>query len=211
MAVNEERIRRTFFGVGASAGGIEALIGLLDLLPQRLDATIAIVVHRSVTRLSVLTDIFGRHSSMPVSEPEDQEPIRAGRIYLAPRDEHMTVEGDVWRLTTSPPVNRWRPAVDPLLISASKHRGPDVVGVLLSGGGVDGVEGLIEIKKRGGLSIAQDPKQALQGSMPSSAIRYDDVDLILRVEDIATVIPILAAGEVVTAGGPGRGAHEATR
>jgi two-component system chemotaxis response regulator CheB len=204
MAVNEERIRRTFFGIGASAGGIEALIGLLRLLPRDLEATLAVVIHRSATHLSVLAEIFGRHSTLPVREPEDGDPIRPGMIYLAPRDRHMLMEGDAWRLSGEAPVNRWRPAVDPLLISAAKHRGPDVVGVLLSGGGDDGVEGLTEIKKRGGLSVAQDPEQALQGSMPISAIRYDDVDLVLRVEEIAAIVPMLAAGQVVTVDGRAR-------
>lgn len=206
MAVNEERIRRTFFGIGASAGGIEALMGILDRLPRSLDATLAIVIHRSRAPLSVLAEILNRHSTLPVTEPEDGEPIRKGRVYLAPRDHHMLVNGDLWHLSEDAPVHRWRPAVDPLLVSAAKDRGTEAVGVLLSGGGADGVEGLIEIKKRGGLSVAQDPRQALQGSMPRSAIRYDDVDLVLRVEDIAAIIPSLAAGKAVDGGGEDRAA-----
>lgn len=197
MAVNDERIRRRFFVFGASAGGLEALIAILGRLPARMDATVAVVIHRSPTHASVMADILGRRSAMPVREPVDGEPIQRGQVYLAPRNLHMQVEGDVWRLGDDSPVHRWRPAVDPLFCSAAKHRGEEVVGVLCSGGGDDGVQGLIEIKQRGGLSIAQDPNQALQGSMPTSAIRYDDVDLVLRTEAIATVLPLLAAGEPV--------------
>lgn len=203
MAVNDERIPRTFFGLGASAGGIEALIAILGRLPPRLDATVAIVLHRSPSFASTLVDILAHHSPLPVGEPTDGELVQPGRVYLAPRNLHMTVEGESWRLHDDPLVNRWRPAVDPMFISAAKHRGEQVVGVLLSGGGTDGVEGLIEIKKRGGLSIAQDPHEARQGSMPISAIRYDDVDLVLRAQDIAAVIPRLVAGQVV--GGDGDG------
>ena len=208
--VNEERIPRTFFAFGASAGGIEALIAVLDRLPDGLDATVAIVVHRSPSFESVLVDILGRHSALPTSEPDDGEPVQRGRVYLAPRGRHMTIEGDVWRVSKAPPVHRWRPAVDPLFWSAAKYQGERVVGLLLSGGGADGVEGLIEIKKRGGLSIAQDPRQALQESMPRSAIKCDDVDLVLRVEEIALVIPRLASGEEIE-DGDGRAVEGGTR
>ena len=203
--VNEERIPRTFFVLGASAGGIEALIAILDRLPSDLDATVAIVVHRSPSHASVLVDILGRHSTLVTSEPVDGEPVKRGRVYLAPRDRHLTVEGDAWRLSDVEPRHRWRPAVDPLFISAAEHRGSETVGILLSGGGADGVEGLIQIKQRRGLSIAQDPRQALQDSMPKAAIKYDDVDLVLRAEEIAAVIPSLAAGEIIGDGdGDGR-------
>ena len=146
--VNEERIPRTFFAFGASAGGIEALIAILDRLPSDLDATVAIVVHRSASHESVLVDIFGRHSNLMIGEPRDGEPVKRGRVY----------------------------------------------------------------KKRGGLSIAQDPRQALQDSMPNSAIKYDDVDMILPVEEIAAVMLPLAAGEIVGDGdGNGRAAAGGAR
>jgi len=194
---NEARIPRSFFCFGASAGGIEALIAILDRLPADLDATCAIVVHRSPTAASGLAGIFSRHSAMPVLEPHDGDPVRRGTVYLAPQDHHIRIDDHRWQLHDGTPVHRWRPAVDPLFVSAAQQRGEGVVGILLSGGGADGVEGLIEIKKRGGISIAQDPRQALQDSMPKSAIKYDDVDLVLRVEQIAGVIPPLAAGEIV--------------
>jgi two-component system chemotaxis response regulator CheB len=194
---NEARIPRSFFCFGASAGGIEALIAILDRLPADLDATLAIVVHRSPTAVSGLVGIFGRHSAMRVVEPRDGEPIQRRTVYLAPQDRHLVIANDHWKLDEGLPVHRWRPAVDPLFLSAAERRAEAVVGVLLSGGGTDGVEGLTEIKKRGGVSIAQDPRQALQDSMPKSAINYDDVDLVLRLERIAAVIPSLAAGEIV--------------
>lgn len=194
---NEARIPRSFFCLGASAGGIEALIAILDRLPSDLDATIAIVVHRSASPASALVAIFGRHSAMRVVEPNDGDPVNRRTVYLAPQDRHLVVDDDRWQLHDGSALHRWRPAIDPLFISAAKYRGEGAVGILLSGGGADGVEGLIEIKKRGGLSIAQDPRQALQDSMPKSAIKYDDVDMVLRAERIAAVLPPLAAGEIV--------------
>ena len=198
--VNDERIPRTFFAFGASAGGIEAVLAILERLPSRLDATLAIVVHRSPSFASVLVDILDRHSAIRVSEPRDGEAIETNRVYLAPRDRHLTVNGETWQLSDDGPAHRWRPAVNPLFASAAKSRGSAVAGVLLSGGGADGVDGLIEIKRFGGLSIAQEPRQALQASMPKSAIKYDDVDMVLRAEQIAAVIPPLAAGEPVSGG-----------
>jgi two-component system chemotaxis response regulator CheB len=203
MAVNEARIPRSFFCFGASAGGIEALIAILDRLPTDLDATVAIVVHRSPTAASALVDIFARHSRMPVVEPIDGDPIRRRMVYLAPQDRHLIMEGERWRIEEGTSVHRWRPAVDPLFLSVAKYLGKTAVGVLLSGGGADGVDGLTEIKKRGGVSIAQDPRQALQDSMPKSAIKHDDVDLVLRLEQIAAIIPSLAAGEIVGDGDSG--------
>jgi two-component system chemotaxis response regulator CheB len=192
--INEDRVKREFFCLGASAGGIEAVIGIISRLPAGLPATLAVVIHRSPDPRSGLAGILGRRSALPVIEPRPGDPVERGKIYLAPQDLHLTIEGDTWALSDTPRVHRTRPAVDPLFLSAAKGWGPRVVGVLLSGGGMDGVEGLIAIKQHGGLSIAQEPAEAAQRSMPQSAIRYDDVDLVLRVERIAEVIPALAAG-----------------
>jgi two-component system, chemotaxis family, protein-glutamate methylesterase/glutaminase len=208
--VNAEGIRRDLFCLGASAGGIEALIGIFGRLPPELPATLAVVLHRSPSFASTLAAVLGRRSSLPVVEPKHGEAVEHGKIYLAPRDLHLMLDGEAWALSDGPPVHRSRPAVDPLLISAARSRGPRVVGVLLSGGGVDGVQGLIAVKRHGGLSIAQEPAEATHSSMPEAAIEYDDVDLVLRVERIAEVISSLAAGSQVGDGdGFARAAGEA--
>lgn len=182
---------------GGSAGGLEALIGVLSRVPCDLPATIGIALHRSPAGGSQLAAILGRSVALPVSEPSDGESVKSGHVYLAPTDFHMTIEDERWRLGRGPKMHRMRPAVDPLMMSAATARGNRVVGVLLSGGGVDGVEGLIAITAKGGLSIAQQPEQARQPSMPVSAIREDDVDAVLRVDEIAAVLSLLAAGRSV--------------
>ena len=195
--INDEGIVRDLFVFGGSAGGLEALLEVLHRLPRDFPATIGVALHRSASGESQLVEILARNIPLPISEPSDGESVKPGHIYLAPRDFHMTIEDERWRLDRGPKVHRMRPAVDPLLISAAASRGNRVVGVLLSGGGVDGVEGLIAITGKGGLSIAQQPEQARQPSMPVSAIRADDVDAVLRLQEIATILPLLAAGLAV--------------
>ena len=194
LVINPEQQVRDLFVLGASAGGLEALTGLVRNLPSELAATVAIVMHRSPTFESQLPVLLGLHSALPVGEPAEDEEIRHGRIYIAPRDRHMTLAAGRFRLAAGPKVNWARPAVDPLFVSAARELGPRSVGILLSGEGSDGVEGLIAIKAAGGLSIAQDPVQARHPSMPIRALHKDDVDAIMPVEEIAEAVSALAAG-----------------
>ena len=192
--MNESRVARDVVVLGGSAGALAALKTILAGLPARLPATLAIVVHRSATFESQLAGLLDRICPLPVREPVDGEPIRSGHVYVAPRDVHMTVERDHWRLTRGPKLHWLRPAVDPLFTSAAAHYGTRVVGTLLSGGGWDGVSGLLAIKAVGGLSIAQDPTEAPYDSMPMHAILDDHVDSVLRATEIAAAIPVLVEG-----------------
>jgi two-component system chemotaxis response regulator CheB len=158
--INQDRTVRDTFVLGASAGGIEALAGILKRLPATLSATVGIVLHRSPTFESQLDRLLGRFSALPVGEPADGDPIKAGQVYVAPRDVHMSMHDDRWRLYRGPKVHFSRPAIDPLFMSAAASRGRRAVGVLLSGGGSDGVLGLLAIKAANGLSIAQQPSEA---------------------------------------------------
>jgi two-component system chemotaxis response regulator CheB len=192
--INPEPAPRDVIVIGASAGGIEALLGLFEKLPASLPAAIAVVVHRPPLFESQLVRILGRRATLPVLEPEDQQAVTPGRVYLAPRDHHMVFEDGVIRLNRGPQQHRFRPAVDPLVLSAAETYGRRVIGVLLSGGGADGVRGLIGIKARGGLSIVQDPREARNPTMPASAIAEDDVDAILRLDEMADALAALATG-----------------
>lgn len=193
--VNEERLVRDIFVFGGSAGGLEALLHVLCALTPDLPATIGVVIHRSPTAESQLAAVLGRRIMLPVSEPNDGDRLEKGHVYLAPRARHMMILDDHWRLERGPKMHMMRPAVDPLLMSAAAAYGHRVVGIVLSGGGDDGVDGLIAIKSRGGLSIAQRPDEARQPSMPLKAIREDDVDAVLEASEIATLLPLLAFGK----------------
>ena len=185
-------LRRDVVTIGASAGGVEALIRLFEKLPVSLPASVAVVLHRSPKHESLLVDVLGRRAALPVVEPRDGQPIEHGHIYLAPRDHHLLMERSGFRLDAGPKQHRTRPAVNPLFESAAHTFGPRVVGVLLSGGGDDGVRGLIAISAAGGVSLAQDPAEARNPSMPARAISQDDVDAVLPLVGIAEALVSLS-------------------
>jgi two-component system chemotaxis response regulator CheB len=130
-------------------------------------------------------------------EPENDERTRIGRIYVAPRDRHVVMDDGRFCLNRGPRQHFTRPAIDPLFVSAALHYKRQVVGVILSGGGDDGVDGLIAIKAAGGISIAQDPKEAKDPDMPHSAILFDHVDLVLPIAAMAPALLKLAKGDTV--------------
>jgi two-component system chemotaxis response regulator CheB len=183
--------------IGASAGGVRALRSLFQALPADLPAVVAVVLHRSPFHESMLPAVLGRFSAMRVTEPAHEEPFKLGRIYVAPRDHHMTFHDGRFRLSRGAKEHYTRPAVDPLFRSAADWHGRRVIGVILTGSGDDGVSGLIAIKAAGGLSLAQDPDEATNDSMPQHAIRRDHVDGVMTVREMAMQLPQLLAGGAV--------------
>lgn len=193
--INSERLPRDVITVGASAGGIQALTELFAKLPARLPAAIAVVLHRSPHFEGKLPGVLGRRTSLEIVEPEDGAALETGRVYVAPRDQHLILDGSAVRLSRGPKEHRTRPAIDPLFRSAAKAYGPRVTGVLLSGFGEDGVSGLIAITAGGGLSLVQHPLQAIHSTMPKNAIAEDDVDAVLYLDQMADALTALACGE----------------
>ena len=191
--------RRDVVVLGASAGGVEALSALIAQLPADFEAAVLVVIHRSPHHGARLGVVLGRRGLLRVVEPDAGDAIEIGTVYVAPRDQHMTVEAGRIRLDRGPKQHHTRPAVDPLFTSAAAEYGRRVVGVLLSGGGEDGVSGLIAINRAGGMGLVQDPAEAGHASMPLSAILNDHVDGVLPVAEIARVLVALAAGSAQVA------------
>ena len=200
--INADRIPRDVIVVGASAGGVTAIMHLLELLPADLPAAMAVVLHRSPFYETQLPVVLGRHSGLTVIEPADGATVEHGVVYVAPRDQHLLMDDRVVRLDRGPKQHRTRPAIDPLFSSAAAACGPRVIGVLLTGMGGDGVSGLIDIKRSGGISLVQAPTEAQFPAMPSRAIREDDVDGALSIADIAETVTVLAAGGAIEVGAP---------
>ena len=184
--------RHDIIVVGASAGGVEALVEVVRRLPVRLPAAVFIVLHVPTHIPSLLPDILGRSGPLVAHHPEDGEKIEYGHIYVAPPDYHLLVEGEHVSITRGPRENRHRPAVDPLFRSAARVYGSRVVGVVLSGTLDDGTAGLLAVKRRGGIAVVQDPESALYPSMPQSALEHVEVDYCLPVPEIGPLLVRLA-------------------
>ena len=178
--------------VGASAGGVEALAELAAALPPGLPAAVLVVLHMPAYGHSVLPEILSRRGPLPAKHAADGEPILTGRIYVAPPDHHLLVQGGKISLTRGPAENNHRPAIDTLFRSAARAYGPRTVGMVLTGTLDDGTAGLQSIKSRGGLALVQDPNEALFTGMPLSAIENVAVDKIETIAGLAKTVTRLA-------------------
>lgn len=174
--------------IGASAGGVEALMTLVRALPADLPAAVFVVLHLPPDGESALPQILSRAGALPAAHSEDGEQIMRGRIYVAPPDHHLLVEQGFVRVMRGPRENRSRPAVDPLFRSAARAYGARVIAVVLSGMLDDGTGGLIAVTKRRGISIVQDPADTLFSGMAESAIKYDHPTYILPVSEIGPLL-----------------------
>lgn len=171
--------------VGTSTGGLKALQILLAGLPEEFPLPVAIVQHRGKDSESGLCDFLRQSSSLPVTEPEDKEPVLPGHVYLAPRDYHLLIENRSFALSTDWPVSYARPSIDVLFESAADEYEERAIGVILTGANQDGSRGLGKIKARGGVTLVQDPAFAACPEMPQAAIAQTEVDWVLPLEAIA--------------------------
>lgn len=174
--------------IGASAGGVEALMALVHALPEDLPASVFIVQHVSAGAISSMPAILTRAGRLPAGHAIDGERIQPGRIYIAPPDRHLLVHHGYVRVVRGPRENHSRPAIDPLFRSAALAYTGRVIGVVLTGALDDGSAGLATIKRLGGIAMVQDPEEALVRSMPEHALAMVDVDYCLGVVAIAQTI-----------------------
>jgi two-component system chemotaxis response regulator CheB len=195
--LNISGIKRNVLVIGASAGGVQALQRLFAALPADLPAAVGVVLHRRA-QPGELAAVLARRSSLPIIEPRATQPLRHGVIYLAPADHHMTFHARNVEVQLGSKEHHTRPAIDPLFRSAAASYEGRVVGTLLSGCGEDGVGGMIEIAKYGGLCLAQDPREAEMPSMPLNALRFDHVKATLPIDDLAVALDALARGRTIS-------------
>ena len=179
---------RDIIVVGASAGGVQALCHLVEGLPEDLPASVFVVLHVAPHGHSALPAILSRSGCLPASHPGDGEPIEPGRIYVAPPDRHLAIDGGRVHLSRNASENGHRPAVDVLFRTAARAFGSRVVGVVLTGNLDDGTEGLAMIKRCGGVAVVQDPGEADYPGMPESAISNVAVDHVLPVAEIPALL-----------------------
>ena len=172
--------------IGASYGGLYALMELLGALPTDFPAPVVVVQHRAPdpddSRLAI---VLGRYSALPVSDAHDKQPLEPGHVYLGPADYHVLVEDDHLVLSLDEPVRFSRPSVDVLFESAAAAYGPEVVAVLLTGFGQDGGTGIAAVRAAGGVTIVQEPSSAAKDQMPLAGIAAGAAE-VLTLDEIAT-------------------------
>jgi two-component system chemotaxis response regulator CheB len=191
------RLPAHLVAIASSAGGITALQELLSALPRSLPAAVVVVQHIYPTRRSYLAEILARRAVIEVRQAHDGDALREGLALIAPPDRHLliTSDGSV-RLSESEPVNFVRPSADRLFVSAAESFGVTTIAVVLTGSGSDGAEGLALVKRRGGVTIAQDRASSEHFGMPGAAAATSLVDFVLPLSEIAAKIVELVETEV---------------
>ena len=180
-------------GIGASAGGVDALTRLFGTLDGDLPAAVLVVLHVPATGRSLLAPILNRRTALDVRVAEEGEALVPGRVYVAPADRHLVVANGRVRLERGPKENAVRPAVDPMLRSLAASYGDRAVAVVLSGALGDGSSGALAVKLAGGTVIVQDPEDATVPSMPESALRaVGEADAVLTADAIGPELARLA-------------------
>lgn len=171
--------------VAASAGGLQPLRSLLRELPPDLPAAVFVVLHVPATGGSSLPYILDRAGPLLARAAIDGEPVRPGRVYVAPPDQHLLVFQGAVRLSRGPRQNGVRPAADPLFRSAALYAGPRVTAVVLSGTLDDAALGSATVEQLGGQVVVQDPGDADYDSMPRNAIGVTRRTIVARAPDLA--------------------------
>ncbi len=178
--------------IAASTGGPQTLGHILRQLPSGLPAAILVVQHMPAVFTATFAERLDRHSSVTVREAGDGDTIRSGVVYIAPGGVHMTVvkdgRGPALRMEETPPVNAVRPSADVLMSSVALVAGRSSIGVVLTGMGNDGSDGLAQIKHAGGATIAQDEESSIIFGMPGSAISQGVVDRVLPLIEIPAAL-----------------------
>ncbi len=171
-------------GIGASAGGHEALEQIFTALPADCDLSFVVIMHLPAEGPSLLADIIRRHTSLQVLTVEDGIPLHPGTVHVAPPGKDLTVDGGRLRLVT-PESGRPPHPIDRFFTSLAADLGQCAIAVVLSGFGSDGAEGVKRIKEEGGIVLVQDPETAINPFMPQNAIATGAADSILSAAEIA--------------------------
>ena len=168
-------------GIGASAGGLEAIKSLLQALPQNTGLAFVIVQHLAASQESMLPEILSRFTKMPVEKVLSGMQVEPNHVYVIPAGKIMTISSGILKL--QPKGVSFKP-IDEFLRSLATSRKTQAIGIVLSGTGTDGTEGLKFIKAESGITFVQDPNSAQYPDMPKSAIAAETAYFILPPERI---------------------------
>ncbi|WP_460983400.1 chemotaxis protein CheB [Spirosoma fluminis] len=180
--------KRDIIVIGASAGGVTALKEIVGRLPADFNVPIFVVQHVAPYSPSLLPQILTHSGPLNAVHPEDGDPIRPGVIYVAPPDHHILIEEQTILVKKGPKENRFRPSIDALFRSAAYTFGARVIGVVLTGLLNDGTSGMWSIKRLGGVSIVQQPEDALYPSMPENVLEFVEVEHVVPLVEIPSLL-----------------------
>jgi two-component system chemotaxis response regulator CheB len=170
--------------IGASLGGPRALASILRSLPRTFPVPIAVVQHIADGFTEGLASWLDQEAALEVAEARDGEPLRPGRVVLAPTGRHLVLSRGAAHLSDAPAVETFKPSVTPLFLSAARHYGARACGVLLTGMGRDGADGLKSIQEAGGTTMVQDESTSAVFGMPRAAIELGAADRVLPLDEI---------------------------
>jgi two-component system chemotaxis response regulator CheB len=177
--------------LGASTGGIEALTSILSQLPAEMPP-ILVVQHMPSHFTKIFAERLNSICSLEVKEAEDKEPLIPGKVLLAPGNKHMVLKKNQYgyyvEVKAGPLVMHQRPSIEVLFRSIAMYAGKGAIGVLLTGAGKDGAEGLLDLKNAGAFTIAQDEESSVVYGMPKEAAAIGAVTKIAPLEQIARII-----------------------
>ena len=183
---------RRIIAIGGSAGSVAVIRAICLALPADLPAAVVVALHVGTGNADLLAGILDAASMLAATTAVDGDLLRDGHVFVAPADFHLVIDGDHIRLGRGPRENMARPAIDPLFRSAGISAGPGAIGVLLSGMLNDGASGLADLKRCGGVTVVQNPLDAVEGEMPRTALLASDIDYRAPAAGLADLLVRLA-------------------
>ena len=193
--------------IGASAGGVDALMTLLPALQRGFGPPVFVVLHLPRHTRSALVEIFAPRCALAVREVDDKEPVADATIYFAPPDYHLLIDHGAGSrrlaravapslaLSAEETVRYSRPSIDVLFESAADFYGARLAGIILTGANADGADGLVAVSRAGGVTIVQQPLDAFASAMPAAAIARVTPDYVLPLADIARRLHFLSTSQ----------------
>jgi two-component system chemotaxis response regulator CheB len=171
--------------VGTSLGGVSALGKLLSMLPNCFSIPVAVVIHRGSFEFDYLIDSIQKHTSLNVQEALDKQAIEPSFVTISPASYHLLVEENHFALSTDFAVNHARPSIDVLMESGADNFGSEALGIILTGGGNDGVRGLKAIKDNGGHVLVQNPDDCEDPTIAQAVIQAGIATKGYSIEELA--------------------------
>ncbi|MBL0275090.1 MAG: hypothetical protein IPQ24_03135 [Anaeromyxobacter sp.] len=187
---------RGVVGVVASTGGPPALARLLSGLPASFPAAVLVVQHIAAGFETGLVHWLARHTPLGVKLAEHGEPLHGGVVYLAREGRHLTALIGTAYLDDAPPVRGFRPSGTALFHSLAREYGPGACGLVLTGMGDDGVDGLAAVRAKGGATWAQGPASSVVYGMPREAARRGAAAETLELDDLAPALVLRLMGDL---------------